>query len=100
MGTWGFLTNHALVLVHIANHPRSTLREIAAAAGITERAAYTILRMLEAEEMVSRHKEGRRNRYEVDLVALLEHQAQGPYTLGELAENFMAMAKRLQAAHT
>jgi hypothetical protein len=56
--------------------------------------------MLEAEEMVSRHKEGRRNRYEVDLVALLEHQAQGPYTLGELAENFMAMAKRLQAAHT
>jgi hypothetical protein len=36
----------------------------------------------------------------VDFAALLEHQAQGPYTLGELAENFMAMAERLQAART
>ena len=100
MGTWGFLTNHALVLIHIANHPRSTLREIAHAVGITERATLSILRMLEGEKIVSRHKEGRRNRYEVDFAALIEHQKQGPYTLGVLAENFMAMAERLEAART
>ncbi len=100
MGTWGFLTNHALVLIHIANHPRSTLREIAEATGITERAALTILRMLEADEIVSRQKEGRRNHYQVDFAALVEHQKQGPYTLGALAGNFMAMAERLEAART
>ena len=100
MGTWGFLTNHALVLIHIANHPRSTLREIAAAAGITERATLSILRMLEAEEIVSRQKEGRRNRYQVDFAALIEHQKQSPYTLGVLAGNFTAMAERLEAART
>ncbi len=96
MGTWGFLTNHALVLIHIANHPRSTLREIAAASGITERAALTILRMLEADEIVSRQREGRRNRYEVDFDALKEHQLQAPYTLSELVEGIMAIFRRLQ----
>ncbi len=96
MATWGFLTNHALVLIHIANHPRSTLREIAAAAGITERATLSMLRMLEAEEIVSRQKEGRRNRYEVDFDALKEHQLQAPYTLAELVEGIMAIFRRLQ----
>ena len=96
MGTWGFLTNHALVLIHIANHPRSTLREIAAASGITERAALTILRMLEAEQIVSRQREGRRNRYQVDFDALMEHQLQAPYSVAELAENLMAISRGLQ----
>jgi DNA-binding IclR family transcriptional regulator len=96
MGTWGFLTNHALVLIHIANHPRSTQREIAAAAGITERAAHTILRMLEAEEIVSRQKEGRRNRYVVDFDALMGHQLDAPYSVAELVENLMVLSRRLQ----
>ena len=88
------------MLIHIANHPRSTLREIAAASGITERAALTILRMLETDAIVSRQKEGRRNHYQVDFAALIEHQKQSPYTLGVLAGNFMAMAERLEAART
>ncbi|MCH7838520.1 MAG: winged helix-turn-helix domain-containing protein [Chloroflexi bacterium] len=94
MATWGFLTNHALVLLHIAAHPRSTLREIAAASGITERAALTILRMLEAEEIVSRQREGRRNRYQVDFDALQEHQLQAPYSVEELAEGIIAIFRR------
>jgi DNA-binding IclR family transcriptional regulator len=96
MGTWGFLTNHALVLIHISNHPRSTLREIAAATGITERAALTILRLLEGDEIVSRQREGRRNHYQVDFDALKEHQLQAPYTLAELVEGIMAIFRRLQ----
>ena len=63
MTRWDFLTNHALVIIHVIENPRSTLREIAAAAGITERAALSILRALEEEEIISRVKEGRRNRY-------------------------------------
>ena len=96
MASWGFLTNHALVLIHVANNPRSTLREISYAVGITERAALSILRAMEEEEIITRHKEGRRNRYWVDFQALLQHQLKGPYSVAELAENLLAVAARMQ----
>ena len=96
MASWGFLTNHALVLIHVANHERSTLREIADAVGITERAALAILRLIEEDKIISRVKEGRRNRYSVDFNALLEHQLQGPYSIQELVEALTAIARQLQ----
>ena len=39
MAEWGFLTNHARVLLHIARDPGARLRDIAASLGITERRA-------------------------------------------------------------
>jgi DNA-binding IclR family transcriptional regulator len=95
MAHWDFLTNHALVLIHIVEHPRSTLRDIADAAGITERAAVSILRALEADDIVSRQKEGRRNRYWVNTQALLSHRRQGPYSVEELAEGLRQLAQQL-----
>ena len=80
MAKWRFVTNHALVLIQVAQHPRSTLREIALAVGITERAALSILRAMEEDEIISRKKEGRRNKYWVDFRALLDHPLGGPYT--------------------
>ena len=56
---WGLLTNHALVLIHVIEHPRSTLRDIADAVGITDRAALSLLRALEADSIVSRRRDGR-----------------------------------------
>ena len=97
MARWGFLTNHALVLIHVSNNPRSTLREIAAAVGITERAALSILRLMEEDAIVTRKKEGRRNKYWVDFNALLEHQLPGPYSVAELVEELTGVAGRLQA---
>ncbi len=97
MARWNFLTNHALVLIHVANHPRSTLREIAAAVGITERAALSILRLMEEDAIITRQKEGRRNKYWVDFSALLSHQLGGPYSVAELVENLTGIANRLQA---
>ncbi len=96
MSSWGFLTNHALVLIHVANNPRSTLREIANAVGITERATLSILRAMEEDEIITRQKEGRRNRYWVDFSALLEHQLGGPYSVSELVEELTGIAQRLQ----
>ncbi len=96
MSKWGFLTNHALVLIHVANHPRSTLREIALAAGITERASLSILRAMEEDKIISRKKEGRRNKYWVDFNALLEYPLGGPYSVAELVENLTGIATRLQ----
>ena len=97
MARWGFLTNHALVLIHVANYPRSTLREIAAAVGITERAALSILRLMEEDAIITRQKEGRRNRYFVDFNALLEHQLPGPYSVAELVEALTDIANQMQS---
>ena len=97
MARWGFLTNHALVLIHVANHPRSTLREIAAAVGITERAALSILRLMEEDAIITRQKEGRRNKYWVDFNALLEHQISGPYSVAELVEALTEIANQMQS---
>jgi len=94
MPHWDFLTNHALVLIHVIDHPRSTLRDISIAVGITDRAAFSILRALEEDGMISRRKEGRRNRYSVNVEALLRHRRQGPYSVEELAEGLRRLSQR------
>lgn len=96
MAKWRFLTNHALVLIHVANTPRTTLREISAAVGITERATLTILRALEQDGLISRQKDGRRKRYWMNYKALLHHPLEGPYkTVVELVKALMDLARRL-----
>jgi len=89
---WGLLTNHALVLVHVVENPRSTLREIADAVGITDRAALSILRALEEDQIIARRKEGRRNVYTVDLDALLAHRQYGKYTIAEIASALLRLS--------
>jgi len=93
MARWGFLTNHALVLIHVIDHPRSTLRDIASAVGITERAALSILRALEEDGIISRQREGRRNRYWVNFEALLHHHRQGPYSVKEIANALLRLSQ-------
>ena len=48
MTEWGFLTNHARVLLHIAHDPGARLRDIAASLGITERRAHGIITLFAA----------------------------------------------------
>src|SRR5918999_3192589 len=62
---WTFLTNHAQVLLCIANDPGIRLRDIGESVGITERGAHRILGELEASGYISRKREGRRNRYTI-----------------------------------
>ena len=98
MARWGFLTNQALVLINVYEHPRSRLREIANAVGITERAALSILRQLEEENFVERAKEGRRIRYTVDLAAVLAAQTQGPYNVEQLLAQLANLAAQIRKA--
>ena len=63
--SWSFLTNHALVLICLAEDPDVRLREVADAVGITERAAHRIVTDLIAAGYVTRARVGRRNRYAV-----------------------------------
>lgn len=65
MADWGFLTNHARVLLHIAHDPDARLRDIAATLGITERRAHGIVTDLAEAGYVITHKDGRRNRYQI-----------------------------------
>jgi len=70
MGTWGFFTNHALLLLSIAMESGSTVREMAAGVGVTERAVVAILNQLEHDRIIVRHRQGRRNTYSIDFDAL------------------------------
>jgi DNA-binding Lrp family transcriptional regulator len=63
--TWSFLTNHARVLICIAQDPGVRLREIGETVGITERAAHRIVRELVDAGYVTRRRIGRRNHYTI-----------------------------------
>jgi DNA-binding transcriptional ArsR family regulator len=60
---WTFITNHAQVLLAVAQRPSVRVREIAAATDISERYAYRVLRDLEDAGYVERRHEGRCNVY-------------------------------------
>jgi hypothetical protein len=62
---WTFITNHAQVLLAVAQRPEVRVREIAVAAGITERYAYRILRDLQNAGYVERRRLGRCNLYRI-----------------------------------
>ena len=81
---WTFLTNYGHVLLYIARHPDARLRDIADAVGITERAAQRIVYDLVEEGYVERTREGRRNRYSVELDRPLRHPLESDHTIEEL----------------
>jgi len=84
MESWGFLTNHARVLLRIAQDPGARLRDIAAAVGITERSAYGIVTDLTAAGYVVKHKDGRRNRYQVQAHLPLPEPASQEPAIGDV----------------
>lgn len=62
---WTFLTNHAHVLLCLADAPEVRVRDVALRVGITERAVQRILAELEEASYIQRSREGRRNVYAV-----------------------------------
>jgi hypothetical protein len=63
--SWSFLTNHAQVLLCIAQDSEIRLRDIGEAVGITERAVHRIVDELSTAGYISRRRNGRRNNYTV-----------------------------------
>jgi DNA-binding MarR family transcriptional regulator len=78
---WGFLTNHALVLIYVVRHPGATVREISAGVGVTERATLEILRQLGDDGIVDRSRDGRRNTYAVNFEAMAAYRREGTVSL-------------------
>lgn len=71
--TWTFLTNHAHVLVCLRMDPTMRVRDLADRIGVTERAAHRILTDLTEAGYVVKEREGRRNRYRLDLDHPMRH---------------------------
>jgi DNA-binding IclR family transcriptional regulator len=84
--TWTFLTNHAQVLLCLAENPDIRLRDVAARVGITERATQRIVAELVEAGYVTVTRVGRRNTYTVDRDHAMRHSAQLGYEVGTLLE--------------
>jgi len=82
--TWNFLSNHAHTLICLAENPRARMRDVASRVGITERAAMRIVAHLEEAGILTRHKEGRRNRYVIHPDQPLRHPMESRCTVGSL----------------
>lgn len=85
-GSWTFLSNHAHVLVCIGRDPDTRLRDVAAMVGLTERGVFKIITELEENGVITRHREGRRNHYEIHASVKLRHQLENNRTVGSLLE--------------
>lgn len=84
--TWSFLTNHARVLLCIADDPAIRLRDIGDQVGITERAVYRIVDDLVSGGYISRERSGRRNRYTVHGHLPVPDRISRTQAIGELLE--------------
>jgi DNA-binding transcriptional ArsR family regulator len=84
MGEWSFLTKHARVLACIAHDPGVRIRDIAAVLGVTERNASGIVADLTTAGYVLKDKDGRRNRYRIQVHVPLRRDTDRHKTIGEL----------------
>jgi hypothetical protein len=90
------LTNHAQVLLCVAGDPAARLRDIAVSAGITERSAYGIISDLTEAGYVVKHKDGRRNKYQIQAHLPLPEAAIRERTVGELLNLLVGTETGLQ----
>lgn len=85
---WTLLTNHGRILLLIAQTPELRIRDLADAAGVTERTAQAIITDLEHAGYIRRTREGRRNVYSVNRRQPFRHQAESGHRVGELIDLF------------
>jgi DNA-binding IclR family transcriptional regulator len=86
---WTFLTNHARVLIALAQDPEARGRDVADRIGITERAVQLIVADLEAAGYLTRTRVGRRNHYTIDPTVALRHPAEAGHPVGDLLATFL-----------
>lgn len=91
---WTFLTNHAHVLVLLAQNQSTTIRDIARAIGITERAVIRIIDELEEESFLKREKKGRQNIYRLSLEHSFRHPIESHKKVKDLIQLIIGNAKK------
>lgn len=81
---WTFLTNHAHVLLCLAGRPELRLRDVAVLVGVTERAVQRIVADLEFAGYLTRSRDGRQNRYQIEEDLPLRHTVEAHQTVRAL----------------
>lgn len=84
--SWTFLTNHAHILLAIAQTPDVRVRDLAQLVGVTERTAMQIIDDLEDGGYITRERQGRRNHYQVDRAHPLRHPLEDHHEIGALLQ--------------
>jgi hypothetical protein len=92
---WTFLTHHAHVLLSLARDPTLRLRDIAGVVGVTERATATLVSELVHAGYLQRFKDGRRNRYSVDLSGGLRHELVDGVAVADVFESLLPAGSQL-----
>lgn len=95
---WNFLSNYGLVLTHLFQNPRATLREIARGTDLTERAVYQIVRDLEEGGFIEKKRVGRRNIYTIHEAALLSYPVYGSLNVAQMITALRRIMEARKAA--
>jgi predicted transcriptional regulator len=94
---WTFLTNHAHVLICLAQEPESRIQDVAEKVGITYRAVQRILDELEEAGYIRRERkknDARSNRYRVHLKLPLRHPIEKHRSVAALLDLGMPGGKK------
>lgn len=81
---WTFLSNHAHVLICLAEDSGMRLRDVAVSVGITERAVQRIVGELEVAQILKKERHGRRNQYLICKDKPLRHPLEEHCSVGAL----------------
>lgn len=82
--SWFFLTNHSHVLLCLVRYPSIKMKEIAVKVGITERAVQRIIADLHEGGYIVLEREGRCNKYKLNLELHLRHAIEKHRTIEDL----------------
>jgi hypothetical protein len=86
---WSFLTNHAVVLLYMVNHPDDTMYTVAGRLNMRERHVAQIIADLRHQGYLEATRNGRRNHYSVNLeMPLRRRHPFGTTTVRQLATAF------------
>lgn len=86
--SWTILSNHARVLIQIAQKPDVLLAELATLLGITLRSVQGIVADLERDGFIVVTKQGRRNQYSIKEHAHFRHPLESDHEVWQLLEIF------------
>lgn len=88
------MTNHAHVLLCIAQDPAVRMRDMALRVGVTERAVQRIVAELEEGGYLKRERTGRQNRYEICSAFPLRHPIERDCEVSSLINLVLGATKK------
>ncbi len=95
---WNLWSRQGSVLLYITLNPDSTVQDIAASIGLTQRAVWDHIGDLRRAGMIRARKDGRRNRYRVNLEGPFKHPTIRGVTLRTVLGNPRAASRERAVA--